>query len=177
MTTRWFRIDLNPVPWAVGPLFTKRVSQTKSVAAMGANSELVNYQNAIKAALKDEGEILQGPLKLTLFFWRQIEEYKTAAGRKARSHEADLTNLQKAVEDALHGIFYTNDKIVSVVDARIIRQDTETEGCIVIGIKELTYTEVSIGIDSMIPQEILHPKEEHDENDDRKRYLDSEPDF
>lgn len=155
---KWFRVDLNPVPWAVGPLqVIKR--NGKFIAIMGRNQELYTYQQAIKDALKEQLLLneIEPPFRLRVFFWRRIDTYTTHQARAAYSHEADTTNMVKAIEDALQGIFYKNDKTNIAVEGYIVRQDDEVdEGHIIVGIEEVAldypYNQL-VGV----PEELINP--------------------
>lgn len=137
MTTRWFVLDLNPEPWAVGPIQTGR-SQGKLTSYMGRNQQLWNYQQAVKEKVLKYGmpEMMSGKFKLTLLFWRNQAEYKTPQARTHRKHEADLTNMVKALEDALQGVLYKNDKDTKETASYLVEQGPNVRGRILIGIEE-----------------------------------------
>lgn len=119
----WYVVDVNPRPWVVGPLSVAR-SGKGMYPKMGRNQELYDYQQAVVETLRLEypnlkslGEIgtLWGrrEVEIALYFWQQIEvsEREDRLGRKRtyRGHNADLTNMVKAAEDAVAGLFFDND--------------------------------------------------------------------
>lgn len=150
----WFQIEVNPVPWKVGPLNVVR-KNGKMIPTMGKNQEVADYQAALKSALaRMETRFYDGPVELQVFFWRRIEAYKTTQARTARNQEADATNLLKSTEDALHDIFYKNDKDNHIVRAIIVRQDDRCQGKVVIGIRSMALDEKFDAL-KLIPQEVL----------------------
>lgn len=166
---RYFRLDLNPVPWAVGPL-SVITRDGKKIPVMGRNQELWYYQQAVKGAITEKlvGKI-EPPFRLRVFFWRRMECYESHQARTAMSHEADTTNMVKAFEDALHGVFYTNDKYNIAVEGYIVRQDPEAEPHIIVGIEEVAL-DYAYGQLVDVPEELLNPpKPEDDEEDNRWR--------
>lgn len=121
---KWYVIDVNPVPWAIGPITTGRRGG-RMIGMVGRNVELRAYQDAVREIVREQlsGEtILDGPVEMKLFFWRKMEEYTSPQGRGARNKEADLTNLQKAIEDAVQKILLTNDKNVKKHQSEIVEQ-------------------------------------------------------
>jgi hypothetical protein len=129
MKRRWFRIELNPVPWAIGPLSTGRKGE-RIFPKIGRNQELALFQAGVKDAMDQYGVLEKetGKFILQFYYWRKIDEYKTPQARAARNHEADVTNLNKAIEDALQGTLYNNDKDTRIIRGEIVEQSTETEG-------------------------------------------------
>lgn len=138
MTEHWIILDLNPEPWAVGPLGTKRVNRGV-IPYMGQNAQLNAYKEAVaeqaRAALGEDSVLFSGKCKLTIYFWRQRAEYKTPQARTHRKHEADATNMLKATEDALQGIFYKNDKDNADVRSVIVEQGEDVTPRIVIHVE------------------------------------------
>lgn len=167
---RYFRLNLNPVPWAVGPL-SVITRGSKKVPIYGRNQELWYYQQAVKEGLTEKLiGVIEPPFRLRVFFWRRIEQYQTYQARTAMSHEADTTNLIKAFEDALHGVFYTNDKYNIAVEGYIVRQDPDTEPHIIVGIEEVAL-DYPYGQLFGIPEELLNPPTpDDDEETDKWRH-------
>lgn len=132
---RWYVLHLNPEPWALGPLSVGRRGG-KPYPFIGPNPTLVAYQEAIREELVREDqpppEKLTGPVELTFYFWRQVERYEDAMGRQRTRKAADLTNLQKATEDALNGVLFDDDRQTRVVRSEIIDQDIDTRSAVVI---------------------------------------------
>lgn len=130
----WYILEINPEPWAVGPIGYARRGGKMS-AYVGRNAQLDAYKESVKEALADvETRMLDGKISLRLFFWRTRQDYETAQGRRHRKHEADTTNLQKATEDALQGILFENDKDVIDVHSSMVDQSPTAPGRVVIGV-------------------------------------------
>ena len=112
---------INPEPW-----------RTVGVPRRGTpvkDGKLVAYQLALKEDLPLQNghvRMFDGNLKVTFFFWRS----------SAHGKPADTTNLQKATEDALQEILYTNDKSNRHVESVLCEQEPTTLPHIVIRIAE-----------------------------------------
>jgi len=105
--------DVNPQPWAIGTISTGR-SGGKIRGRMSPNAQLVTYQEAIN-------EHCAG-LELP-FFMTDIElQFLFARAVEGKAKPADVTNLQKATEDALQGILFANDRQVVKVQSEIYEQ-------------------------------------------------------
>lgn len=134
-TEHWYFLDVNPEPWAIGPVGYAR-RNGKMSAYVGRNQQLHHYKEAVKEAiLKQDPVKFDGPFELTIWFWRSRDEYATPQARTHRKHEADTTNLYKATEDALQGILYDNDKDNRHVEGWMMEQNAEVHGCIVLRIR------------------------------------------
>lgn len=135
---RYYALDVNPEPWAIGPLGVGRRGG-RVFPYVGQNAQLKTYQNAIGEALRrQDPEMITGQIDLEFYFWRSRDEYVTPQARTHRKHEADVTNLQKATEDALQGILFKNDKDVISVQSWMLEQGPDIEGMVVIGVQEAT---------------------------------------
>lgn len=134
---RWYLLDLNPVPWRVGPVYASRSKTSHKIGGgVGRDQEVHAYQEAIRAEMaKQSPEMIEGKFRLVIFFWREMLEYATPKSLKARSHEADGTNMYKATEDALQGILYGNDKDNIAGRFYIVKQNADTNGKVLIGIE------------------------------------------
>lgn len=133
----WLVLQVNPEPWAVGPLQAVRRGGKLS-AFMGRNQQLASYQEAVREAVREQwGDLptLDGLIRLDVYLWRQRSEYKTPAERKHRKHEADATNMLKALEDALQGVLFKNDRDNISVSSHIIQQDGTVQGKVVIRVQ------------------------------------------
>lgn len=129
---QWFVLDVNPYPWKVPPFSAGRKGNRMFVSA-GRDEGLHSYKQAIKEQL--EAKVtwkIEGPVALYLWFYRNIPEYTTAQGRRARKHEADNTNLQKATEDALQEYLYENDKDVAYNVSYRVEQSADAQGMVVV---------------------------------------------
>lgn len=131
---RWFALDLNPEPWSLGPVGSARRGG-KIVSFVGRNAQLHAYEEAVKEAIGDQTWV-EGPIELRFYFSRVRSEYTTPQARSHRKHEADLTNLQKATEDALQGVLFKNDKDVKSVHSVMVDQGPEVQSYIIIGIRQ-----------------------------------------
>lgn len=132
--SRWFVLSLNPEPWAVGPVGYSRRGGRMS-AYVGRNQQLDAYKEAVREEIGAQS-MIQGKIALRFYFWRQRAEYTTPQARAHRKHEADLTNLQKATEDALQGILFQNDRDVVSVKSFMVEQGPEVVPRIIISVEE-----------------------------------------
>lgn len=132
---RWFLLDLNPEPWAIGPVGYARRGGKMS-AYVGRNQQLDAYKEAVREALGPQ-EMIEGKVKVLFYFWRQMAEYTTPQARTHRKHEADTTNLQKSTEDALQGVLFSNDKDVRDIHSILVEQGPEVEGRIIIAVEKV----------------------------------------
>jgi Holliday junction resolvase RusA-like endonuclease len=105
---------------------------------MSPNFQLEAFKGAVIEALADDTIVpFEGPVELSFFFWRQLTKYESVeSGRKISKQRADATNLQKALEDALQGIFFANDREVCRVTTTVVEQGAETVPRIVLCVKE-----------------------------------------
>lgn len=146
----WFVLDVNPEPWAIGPLSVGRAKGGKMFPSVGRNTQLWHYQQAIKEALGNPEIWFENQkIELKFYFWRRRDEYQTPQARTHRKHEADTTNLQKATEDALQGVLFKNDKDVSHVESWMVQQGPDVEGCVIIAIRATSLNGVSLPLKVM----------------------------
>jgi Holliday junction resolvase RusA-like endonuclease len=137
---RWIALDVNPEPWAIGPVGYSRRGGKMS-AYVGRNQQLDAYKEAIREALGEQPK-LDGKVTLVFYFWRNRAEYLTAQARTHRKHEADVTNLQKATEDACQGVLFDNDRDVACVYSEMREQGPDVIPAVVIGIDSYIETEL-----------------------------------
>lgn len=143
----WLVLPINPEPWAIGPVGIHRAGG-KVGAHVGRNIQLASFQEAVREStlqwleehgLKAEDVLIQGLVELKFFFWRRLDSYQRD-GKSTRKHQVDVTNMQKATEDALAGIFYANDRQVIHCDSFLMAdQSGEVEPMIVIGVGATEY--------------------------------------
>lgn len=126
MSSVWFALDVNPDPWAIGPLGVGK-RNGKYYPYVGRNTQLAAYKEAVKELLGEVPMLPPAEYSLTFYFWRRLDEH--ASGKK---HVADATNLQKATEDALQGILFDNDRDVRDVRSVVVEQGPETRPFVVI---------------------------------------------
>ena len=130
----WYVVELNPEPWAIGPVGYAR-RNGKMSAYVGRNQQLDAYKEAVRESLGLGLPMIEGKVRLEFYFWRNRAAYTTPQAQTHRKHEADLTNLQKATEDALQGVLFKNDRDVNEVYSVLVAQGPEVEGKIVIGVE------------------------------------------
>lgn len=146
---KWLVCEVNPEPWAIGDLSVGRRGG-KTFPMVGRNHQLHAYKEAVKEALKDrDTPWIEGKIELVFYFSRNIARYTSPQARGARSHEADLTNLQKATEDALQGVLFKNDKDVVHCESFIVGQSPDVKPLLVIGIREAQYDSPVLHPDAM----------------------------
>ena len=117
---------INPEPWAIGPVTGYGKAGGRKVAP---NPKVVNYERAVREALEQMGAGMNldtlWPKDVTFYYVRS-----TADG----GQPADVTNLNKATEDACQGILYGNDRNNRRVMGDILEQgpDVKHPGIIVV---------------------------------------------
>ena len=167
MTWRWHLLrGINPEPWVAPTASAARING-KIVPRFSTSQQLITYQQAIREELAaSQPEPLLGPVQVRFYFWRQLEPYTNEKARKARRHEADVTNLQKALEDACQGILFGNDRDVRFIASWIIQQSAEADPAILIGVApcpESPEIEIELSHVGWLPGNILglpgHPDE------------------
>lgn len=104
---------------------------------MGKNAQLAAYQEAIREELGDGFEPLEGKQVVRFYFWRNQASYVTSSGRSHTKHEADVTNMQKALEDALQGVLFVNDRDTWDIRSVIVDQGPDVIGKVLFSIKPL----------------------------------------
>ena len=129
----WYALDVNPEPWAIGPVGYAR-RNGKMSAYVGRNAQLDAYKEAIREAIGTGHTPIQGKVRLVVFFWRDRADYETPQARRHRKHEADATNLLKATEDALQGILFENDRDNNDVRAVVVEQGPGVTGRVLVGV-------------------------------------------
>lgn len=128
---KWYVLPLNPEPWAVGPLSVGRGRGGQYYPKMGANQQLVSYQNAVRSELQRQRaemvELGEGyyAYELAFVFHQVLTKYVTPKGRNSQQKPGDLTNLVKATEDAIQGILIDNDTHVEKITSHVSRSEDE----------------------------------------------------
>lgn len=134
--------NINPEPWAVGKAQAVRRKNGSLGATVSPNLKLQSYQNALRDEMSELDTVkYTGDVALSFTFWRQVEEGSTGS-KKMSGHTADVTNLQKATEDALQGILYDNDNQVKFITSEILEQSTDTIPSIVISVCNMEDKEI-----------------------------------
>lgn len=127
---RWFVLELQAEPWAVGPLGIARKGG-KTFPYIGPNQKVQAYQNALRELLDGAG-VLAGEVEIKLYIWRQIETMKISGQRDRKGHVSDATNIQKATEDALQGVLIENDRYVRRITTELMEQKETTKPRIIL---------------------------------------------
>lgn len=135
----WYLVEgINPQPWQASEGQIGRKAG-KLFIHFHKPETLRSYQEAVSETFKKQNPQaveVEGDISLTFAFWRQLEEGESyATNRKTRSNIADATNLQKAMEDALQGILFANDRQVRSVRSVIMEQGQLTEPAILVGVQ------------------------------------------
>lgn len=124
--------DINPVPWTA-PIGSIARNKGKLYVQYHSDPALVAYQEGIRECIleawpdhpkfpKDQ------PLFAAICFWRQLDVGTSSKSlRKIRAKRADRTNLLKAFEDALQGIFYDDDVEIIQGPIAVVEQTAETK--------------------------------------------------
>lgn len=123
---------INPEPWAASTFGITRGGGKHQFRAH-KNQVLATYQKAVKDTVREkypDHTLLRVPLDVEFFFWRQINKWQGESGA-AQNQYADATNLQKALEDALEKVVYTNDRLVKRVRSWVVEQDEHTTPMII----------------------------------------------
>lgn len=102
---------INPEPW-VSPEGALGRKNGKVFVQFYKSSGLSSYQQAIAEEIKlQNGHLPAEPLdeevQITFWLWRELDQ---SDEKDSQRNVADATNMQKALEDALQGIIYKNDK-------------------------------------------------------------------
>jgi Holliday junction resolvase RusA-like endonuclease len=130
---RWYILALNPEPWRMGPVSVGR-AKGHLYPYVGADQQLAAYKEAIKEEFTFlKPEKLDGDVELVFRFWRNRAEYHSARKRVVKN-SPDVTNMQKATEDALQGILFDNDRQVRKIDSELVDSGQDTDGRILIGV-------------------------------------------
>lgn len=122
------RADVNPVGWKAPTAFARRGSGRTGVGT-APSVEVEAYKSALRESLIPQynGEPIEQPCRVDLFFVRQLITYESASGRKVTKHRQDLTNLRKSTEDALQPWLLKNDVWVRQGWTEIIAQEKDVE--------------------------------------------------
>lgn len=153
--TMWFVLEVNPEPWRIGPLGTKRAGK-RVVPIVGRDTQGFAYKASIIEEITPKLDPLwtphQGRFVLEFLFWRNRADYETPQARTHRKHEADVTNMQKLTEDALQGILFKNDKDTASITSSVVAQGPDVPGLVVIGFTPLP--EDFVASFSWVPAEV-----------------------
>ena len=154
MEDQWFALDVNPDPWAIGPLSVGKRGG-KFFPQVGRNSQLAAYKDAVKELLAHVEMLPEAQYSVTFYFWRRLDGNKTT-----KKHVADATNLQKATEDAIQGVLIKNDRDVRDVRSVLVEQTPETQGRVVMRIGLWQFfdpMEIPANVWSVMKEQEEHP--------------------
>lgn len=123
----WYLLRINPEPWKVGPINYKKVGQDPSLKA---------FQEAVQEQIKaGQHRMIDGPIKLTFYFWHERVRYE-GPNKEVVKNRVDVTNMQKATEDALQGVLFKNDRDVMEVHSYKMADKEGIEGTIILCVEE-----------------------------------------
>lgn len=146
MNPIWIKLWLNPEPWAIGS-----VSRGKTGARISPNPNLVAFQSAVRGELEGHELLPETHRKITFYFWRQQAQYLDMSDKVRSRNQADSTNMQKGLEDALQGILFKNDREIRDIRSVIVQQGHTVEPCILIKAEEFKLSPVL----GEIPEDLL----------------------
>jgi Holliday junction resolvase RusA-like endonuclease len=132
---RWFLLEINPEQWAIGDISVGR-KNGGLFPIVGRNAQLYNYQQGVKELLDGIQMLPEGKYRLEFFFWRQQITYQ-GTRKKVKKNQVDATNLQKALEDALQGVLFGNDRDVVDIHSVIVEQGPNVKPMVVLGVEYL----------------------------------------
>lgn len=136
MNDHWYHLHVNPEPWSTGDIQVGRKSG-KAFGRLSAPAGLVAYQQAVREELADVEHLPSGLYRVTFYIWREQVTYISNADKRVRKHQADATNMQKALEDALQGVLIDNDRNVQDIRTRIVEQGPNVKPQVIIKISAL----------------------------------------
>jgi len=141
----WFCLGINPEPWAVGPLSVGR-RNGGLFPIIGQNAQLHAYQEAIREEMGDGFELLEGRQAVRFYFWRNQVAYLTGGKRLVTKNVADVTNMQKALEDALQGVLFENDRDTWDIRSVIVDQGPDVIGKVLFSVESIHREPYSLNI-------------------------------
>lgn len=127
MITNYAITGINPEPW-VAPEATIGRKNGKMFIQFYKSSGLSSYQEAVKEEIALlNGHLPKVPLdediQITFWVWRELDQSDDKTNQR---NVADATNMQKALEDALQGILYKNDKRNVDIRTIVVEQSKDT---------------------------------------------------
>lgn len=132
----FFDLDINPEPWRVGPVSMGRKRGGGGMyPIVGRDQQLHSYKMAVKEQLDRYNTfMLPGLYRARYMFWRKRDAYTTPLQMQHRKHEADLTNLVKATEDACQEVLFGNDRDCVANECYMFDQGAEVNPRVIVGI-------------------------------------------
>lgn len=155
MTQHWYLLDVNPVPWQIGPVGAARGKTGRVAGYVGRDQELYTYQQAVKEELAKQSPVmLDGAVIITCFFWRsRVAGLDATTGKRQKKSQADCTNMLKSTEDACQGVLFKNDKGNVSSRGYIVEQGPEVEGRVVICV-ETAESDYKAEVLNMLPDHL-----------------------
>ncbi len=136
LVNAWYLLPLNAEPWkSPSPSIGRR--NRKLHVEIHKDQGLSAYQAAVKeqmATLYPNAPMIEGEVDVTFYYWRNLAVYK-GAKKTVHRQACDATNMQKALEDALQGILYVNDKDNVHVESYVMEQGSRVEPLTLIRIR------------------------------------------
>lgn len=133
-----FDLRINPEPWRIGPVTVARGNGRGMYAKVGRDQQLHAYKQAVAEQLREYHTILlPGLYTARYYFWRKRDIYTTPHQMQHRKHEADLTNMVKATEDACQEILFGNDRDCVSHYNIVLEQDADVDPRVVVSVTPL----------------------------------------
>lgn len=148
-------VGINPEPWKAPTSSMGRKGGKHRIVTSKAQN-VITYQMAVREAVADalartpvEGLPIPKDVNfhMDVYFWRQLEQYRTESGQLRRRQRADRANLLKALEDCLQGmgrgesaappLLYENDRSIVGGEVCVVEQWQETEPRILIVLRDI----------------------------------------
>lgn len=132
----WVTAETNPQPWNVELALGFNNATRKNYPKAVPSPQLVTFQKALSTIIRNGNpKMTAGEVEVKIFIWRQMEVYRShKTDRNIRKHQADATNMQKAIEDAVQGILIENDRNVRRITTEIVEQGHDVTGRVVISV-------------------------------------------
>lgn len=133
--SQFYVIPVNPEPWVTPPYSTVPVRGGKHwVVKAGRDNRSHTFKEAVREELERQGVAkIEAPYRLHFLFYRKLDRYQLESGKKHTRHDADATNMQKLLEDALQGYLIDNDTDTRLITSQIVEQGSDAPGlCVVI---------------------------------------------
>lgn len=129
---------INPEPWTAPDISIGYGKGRRPYPQVSRGGRLKAFQQAITESI--EIAYPHGlkpfqpgtPLRVTFLFWRQLDSYTVESGRTASRNVADATNMQKAMEDALQGVLFGNDRDNKSVKSVVMEEGPNVKPRIVV---------------------------------------------
>lgn len=124
MIKNYLILGINPEPWEASEGSVGRKND-HLIVQMHKTRQSRNYREAIEEEFKIEWDkdpfTVEGDVVLKFYLWREIAQ-RDLLGHTSSDHVADATNMQKALEDAMQGFLFENDRNVRDVQTVIMAQ-------------------------------------------------------